>query len=132
MGTVTGYGKSRPSEETENEHTTDYDSHSQVILKEAEIKLRDQQECSTYMKSLNLTTTAESPLCGVGLHGEQSCYALMDGGAPLSCETDGRHELTGIVVFNTDCEESKDDAGNGAGISVFLKIHDYLDWIRAG
>merc|ERR1711892_462071 len=85
-------------------------------LQEVELPVKTHEECLEQ----NSMATEGKMLCAGGVLGEDACQG--DSGGPLSVETDGQHELIGVVSGGMGC-------GDGVNIGFFAEVSSFIDWI---
>ena len=106
--------------------------NKEIQIKESEIfYLRDKNISlvnwsRTYIFLSYFNSTIWNRFCSNSFHKNFFFYlskVAMDGGSPLSCHTNGRYELTGLVTFGTSCPHDQSP-------SLFTHVSKFSKWIR--
>lgn len=90
-------------------------------LRSANVPLIEKQECQKMYQSINRNIVKGMMCAGYSQGGVDACRA--DSGGPLTCKTDGKFYIHGIVSWGEGCGQP-----NRPG--VYTNVKDYLKWIE--
>ena len=90
-------------------------------LRTASVPLIERQECHNMYKKKYWNVNKGMICAGYSNGGTDACDA--DSGGPLTCQTNGKHVLHGVVSWGIGCGEV-----NQPG--VYTNVKEYLPWIE--
>ena len=90
-------------------------------LRTAMVPLMDLQECQDMYKEEHRDVTNGMMCAGFSNGGTDACSA--DSGGPLTCQTNGKHVLHGVVSWGIGC-------GKKHKPGVYTNVKEYLPWIE--